>query len=254
MYNAIASTIGTLGSLIQGNQNRQQQRWNIEKTNQANRELAEYGYSKDLEMWERANEYNAPSAQMQRLKAAGLNPNMVYGSGGATTQAATLPKYNVPKQDYRGMQPNQTIGNLATALSMYTDFRQRTANIDRTREETNLTKNKTAIQKLMLDRNQWMNTRTHESSYGGQDKDGKPIFITSKYIPYQRDFRARLAAVEAQNILRNRSKEKMDRQIDILDKDLEYYFSNKMFQYITGGINTLTKLKFKAPAMGPKFR
>lgn len=32
-----------------------------------------------------ANEYNSPAAQMERLKAAGLNPNLVYGDGGATS-------------------------------------------------------------------------------------------------------------------------------------------------------------------------
>lgn len=36
--------------------------------------------------WERQNTYNHPKQQMQRLKEAGLNPNLVYG-GGATTLA-----------------------------------------------------------------------------------------------------------------------------------------------------------------------
>lgn len=34
-----------------------------------------------VENWSRENTYNTPQAQMQRLKAAGLNPNLVYGSG-----------------------------------------------------------------------------------------------------------------------------------------------------------------------------
>lgn len=39
-----------------------------------------------LEDWNRQNAYNHPSAQMSRLREAGLNPNMIYGTG---TQAAT---------------------------------------------------------------------------------------------------------------------------------------------------------------------
>lgn len=37
-----------------------------------------------LDMWNRQNAYNAPAAQMQRLKDAGLNPNMIYGNGEAS--------------------------------------------------------------------------------------------------------------------------------------------------------------------------
>lgn len=38
-------------------------------------------WERNLTMWNMNNAYNDPSAQMQRLKAAGLNPNLVYGSG-----------------------------------------------------------------------------------------------------------------------------------------------------------------------------
>ena len=45
-------------------------------------------------MWERANLYNEPSSQMDRLRKAGLNPNLVYGSGKVTGNVASqLPKY-----------------------------------------------------------------------------------------------------------------------------------------------------------------
>lgn len=36
-----------------------------------------------VENWNRENAYNTPKSQMERLKAAGLNPNLVYGSGAA---------------------------------------------------------------------------------------------------------------------------------------------------------------------------
>lgn len=38
-------------------------------------------YQQNLDLWNKQNEYNAPTAQMQRLQAAGLNPNLVYGNG-----------------------------------------------------------------------------------------------------------------------------------------------------------------------------
>ena len=62
-------------------------------TNKQNRKRA-------LEDWNRQNAYNHPSQQMQRLKEAGLNPNLVYG-GGATTlaQPVKTPEAQVPNID-----------------------------------------------------------------------------------------------------------------------------------------------------------
>lgn len=37
----------------------------------------------NLTDWGLENEYNSPKNQMKRLKEAGLNPNLIYGSGGA---------------------------------------------------------------------------------------------------------------------------------------------------------------------------
>ena len=34
------------------------------------------------------NEYNTPANQMKRLQDAGLNPNLIYGSGSANTGIA----------------------------------------------------------------------------------------------------------------------------------------------------------------------
>lgn len=41
--------------------------------------------------WNMQNEYNSPQAQMQRLKDAGLNPNLVYGNG-ATAMSSQQPR------------------------------------------------------------------------------------------------------------------------------------------------------------------
>lgn len=88
--------------------------------------LAQYQYDKAVEMWNRQNEYNAPKAQMARLAEAGLNPNLVYGSGNVVgNTSAQAPTYSPPDMshfipDYRGafqatfdsMQRMATIKNL----------------------------------------------------------------------------------------------------------------------------------------------
>lgn len=56
------------------------------------RQFAEEEYKRNLEQWNRENEYNLPINQMARLKQAGLNPRMIYGSSGATVQSAQSPQ------------------------------------------------------------------------------------------------------------------------------------------------------------------
>nr|QQL13309.1 MAG: DNA pilot protein [Microviridae sp.] len=65
-------------------------------TNAQSMELAEYQHQKNLEMWHRQNEYNSPTAQMQRLKDAGLNPNLVYGNGAVGNASSEPPRYQAP--------------------------------------------------------------------------------------------------------------------------------------------------------------
>ena len=43
-----------------------------------NRQDAATAYQRSIDMWNMNNAYNDPSAQMERLKQAGLNPNLVY--------------------------------------------------------------------------------------------------------------------------------------------------------------------------------
>lgn len=54
--------------------------------------IAKYQNQWNLEQWNRENEYNTPSAQLARLKNAGLNPNLIYGNGSAVTTSASSPR------------------------------------------------------------------------------------------------------------------------------------------------------------------
>lgn len=74
-------------------------RYNTDATNRANRELAEYTFSKNYEMWKENNQYNSPEAQMQRFQNAGLNPNLMY-SKGQPGLSASMPTFQQPQQSY----------------------------------------------------------------------------------------------------------------------------------------------------------
>lgn len=62
--------------------------------------------------WNKQNEYNSPAAQMARFKAAGLNPNLIYGrgdSGNAAPVRSSSPQaWNPKAPDYSGI--GQSIG------------------------------------------------------------------------------------------------------------------------------------------------
>lgn len=89
----LAATAISAGSQLLGNA------FNLygqSQANKANMELAQYQYEKNLEMWNRQNEYNTPAAQVARLREAGLNPVLAM-SGGVTNQASTPPSYDRPQ-------------------------------------------------------------------------------------------------------------------------------------------------------------
>ena len=104
--------------------------------------LAEYAHSKDIEMWNMANQYNLPQNQMQRLRDAGLNPALVYGKGAQTLASAQLPKYNAPTVDYHfnpGLRAPDMIGQ-------YNNLRLGKARADNLTEQTRLANEKTVTE------------------------------------------------------------------------------------------------------------
>lgn len=96
---AVATVVGSIVAAVASSESNR-------KTNEANKDLADQAFEQNkalneqthqqnLELWKYQNEYNAPSAQMERLRAAGLNPQLVYGSGNVAGNTTS----NVPQLD-----------------------------------------------------------------------------------------------------------------------------------------------------------
>ena len=71
--------------------------------NQANIDYSREAWQNEVaynwEMWNATNAYNDPSAQMQRLKNAGLNPyTMMDGGDAGTASSSSAPSHNQPQQ------------------------------------------------------------------------------------------------------------------------------------------------------------
>lgn len=117
----------------------------IKKQAKLNRQLAQEEFDRNYELWKEQNMYNAPSSQMARLKAAGLNPAILYGgSSGSVTGNSD----SVPKLDYSGAQLSSYASPLAAMsagtaqLGAFLQARMQgaqienlTANAERSRED-----------------------------------------------------------------------------------------------------------------------
>lgn len=150
----IGAIINGITGLINSNLARRTSIENTDKTILANKQMAKYAYSKDLEMWERQNAYNTPEAQMERFKAAGLNPNLIYGQGSAGN-ATVIPKYQAPQQEY-----NYKPFEIPNMINMYQDVAMKQAQINNAKQLVRQNQAKADIDEVQRD---WMFTKTMEN-------------------------------------------------------------------------------------------
>lgn len=105
-------------SQIQTNKNINKQLAAQKQEQQANREynlkLAQLQNKWNVQAWNMNNQYNSPSAQIQRLREAGLSPDMMYGGGvsGNTNASAPSMTSGAPSasMDYTNLAAKKTIG------------------------------------------------------------------------------------------------------------------------------------------------
>lgn len=99
--------------------------------NKANMELAKYQNEWNEYMWNKHNEYNTPKNQMARYLDAGLNPNLIYGSGSASSGNST----SVPTAANMHVEPlpvpnlgeaaNQVVSNIRADRLADADIKQK---------------------------------------------------------------------------------------------------------------------------------
>jgi hypothetical protein len=98
-----------------------------------NMDMANRQNAFNLEMWNMQNQYNSPAAQMQRLKDAGLNPNMIYNNGSASTGNSSSPPEMVAAgrqvPDFKGFG-FEKLAVLGSLWSNILDLEQKQAGID----------------------------------------------------------------------------------------------------------------------------
>lgn len=135
---AIGAAQGLGNMISQAVQNRKNRKFQQDMYNQQKAD--------NLKFWEMENQYNSPVMQMQRLKDAGLNPNLVYGSG-ANAQGGNI---SAPSQNVSDQKAPQ-MPDASFLMDMY-NMKKIDAQTDLTRQqiENNIANEKLATGSLAI--------------------------------------------------------------------------------------------------------
>ena len=220
------------------------------EANQQAKELATYQFGLEQQAVNQQNEYNNPQNQIQRLKDAGLNPALIYGSGSATAAGnqSQLPRYNAPN-----IQAAPKIDYLSMAmqfLGAYNDLRVKDAQVNNIEANTQKVMEMLPIQKSYLHANadktivqQRLVDAQSRSIYNylwnWQDNMADAQIKNLKSQTALRGFQQE--STKLSNQLATRS---MDTRIDLLKKDLElkqWYMNNKLLTTVLQGLGQFIK-------------
>lgn len=97
-------------------------------------------YNKQI--WDYQNAYNTPQMQMERLKAAGLNPHLIYGSGSASAgNAGPMQSTEVPVRKATGLEVPDVMMRALT-------IRQMDAQYEATRQSTEVLRTRAGLNEI----------------------------------------------------------------------------------------------------------
>lgn len=243
MSDMITQGIGSAAQLVgQFFQHRHEKKLN-ERTIEAQQNASQFEWDKNLEQWNRANQYNAPTQQMSRLREAGLNPAMIYGSGGAKTTAAVSPKYQAPRPTYSYSAP----ADPTAMLGAYNDFRMKNAQVDLLRSQAE-TQRAIADNAPVLQKSRGMhafyNMGMAKTNYNWAKKiNEKGVSNQWEKLGYDLD------AMRLKNSMAGEMITGQNLRNSILDKDLETYMWRNLG---AGSIQMLMKLFKRGGKAGAK--
>lgn len=113
----------------------------------------------NLADWHMQNAYNSPEEQMKRLKAAGLNPHLVYGNGATATTSAA-----VKSSDLKETNINVPQFDAGSMLGAYNQIKMTNAQVDNLESVMETQKDQRALLKAQ-ELNTLMSTKTAGLDY-----------------------------------------------------------------------------------------
>lgn len=118
-WGSLASAGAAIFGTMQSNKNIDKQisaqRQENEKMRKYNLDLAKMQNEWSRNQWQMENAYNSPSAQIERMREAGLNPDMMYGGGVSGNLSAYSPSMTsgaaATPMDFSSLANKKTIGD-----------------------------------------------------------------------------------------------------------------------------------------------
>lgn len=114
-----------INAVVDGVNTRAARRWQ--------EKMSQWQRNANLTDWSMQNEYNSPASQMERLKAAGLNPNLVYGNGAQQSAASVIKGASPP-----GTSASRSNINGGQAVSSFLNAQQMKLQNDNLKAQNNV--------------------------------------------------------------------------------------------------------------------
>lgn len=241
-FGAIGSALGGIAGAIGSGIASRRYLKGVRETNATNKELAERQNQWNLDQWHRQNaynegrwdienEYNSPAAQVARLKAAGLNPNMMSGNPAASgeVRADTLQSADLANQQAAGMSnplsegavANLSSGLLAMAqvrnLNADTEAKEARAGLDKTKQVTEMS-NQKWIDKLAQSSIDYNYSRIEFNVKAGNEKDQNVINLRKSCDLLDKqveDFNHKWAEIDTNIRLKDKQIDEIGQRLDI---------------------------------------
>lgn len=120
-----------------------------QETNKAQAEAQRRANEANISLWQYQTAYNSPTAQMQRLRDAGLNPNLAYGqvaeSRMASAPTMAAPDYKVP--EWKGQSLLQSLSEYAQVVNMQAQNSLIRAQADKVASEADVARTEAAYRR-----------------------------------------------------------------------------------------------------------
>lgn len=180
------------------------------------------GNKQNKKMWDMQNEYNSPKAQMERLRAAGLNPNLVYGSGTVANTSSNSPQYNAPE-----------IGkHLSNGVLAYAQMKKNTLEMENMKAQNNVINAQADYLRSQISNNQSQITYRDNAQTSNVNQATTNLQTTNSKM-----------GTEIEAIKTNTVATKLANEIK--KKELDYYDSDKQrqieFEKTRNAINEINK-------------
>lgn len=137
----IGDVVSSIGNAVSTNKTNKTNMAINQMNNEFNAAEAEKARQFQLDMWNRANDYNSASSQRSRLEEAGLNPYLMMNGGsagtaqssGSSAPASASPPLSMQRQDFSGL------GNtLSSALQIANQTKETNANVQTLQSQKSL--------------------------------------------------------------------------------------------------------------------